>query len=136
METNETNQPIPEGTPPASMSPNMSGLNTTQESHMDLKPEKSGKGPIIGAVIIIIILIIGGLYVWKNSSLSIPDETGTVGKNEAGTAIEMLPDGSLNALESQSSADDLGSIEADVLNTDFSNLDEELGVIETELGGQ
>jgi hypothetical protein len=69
-----------------------------------MEPEKKSNGALIGLVIIIIILIIGGIYMWK------------VNKN---TAEEM--EAQNNTLSNQDSAD-LDALEQD-LNTADTSID-------------
>lgn len=85
-------------------------------------------GPAIGTIIIVIILIIGGLYLWgaklsKESAL------------EEKSAEEILntPDTQLESLEIKQSSDEIRAIEEDLNATDLNNLDAELKNIEAEL---
>ena len=37
-----------------------------------MEPEKKGSGALVGAVIIILILLVGGIYVWKQRAETVP----------------------------------------------------------------
>jgi flagellar basal body-associated protein FliL len=43
-----------------------------------MEPDKKSNGAMIGLVIIIILLLVGGIYVWQsNTKVSVPSETVT-----------------------------------------------------------
>ncbi|OGI90794.1 hypothetical protein A2911_01850 [Candidatus Nomurabacteria bacterium RIFCSPLOWO2_01_FULL_40_15] len=42
--------------------------------NMGMEPEKKSNGALMGSVIIVIILIIGGIYLWKNSTREVAPE--------------------------------------------------------------
>lgn len=79
---------------------------------------KSGFGPIAGAIIVILLLIVGGLYFWgakinnqMNNEMpyipsddSMTDDVQPVGELQSDTSAGLPP---------QSSSDDVSSIEAD-----------------------
>lgn len=79
---------------------------------------EESKGPTIGIVIIVLILLIGGIYIFTSR-----EETSSI--NEENPVAEEL----LN----QSNSTEVTDIEADALNTDLESLDTELQDIETEL---
>jgi len=66
-----------------------------------MEPEKKSNGAMVGLVIIIIILILGGLYMWKANS----------SKN-----VEL--DGTGNTTVTESDTNELGSLEADLQQAD------------------
>jgi len=90
------------------------------------KPENSSSlGPIVGAIIIVAILVLGGLYYWgadlaQNQNAPTPEE------------IMNEPDPQLQSIETQSSSDTVTSIEADLEATNLESLDQELDQIENE----
>ena len=91
-------------------------------------PQTNSTGAIIGSIIIIIILIIGGLYLWgkqiveKETQVSITPEQ-----------ILSETDPVLDSLKNQGVSDKITDIEADLNATDLNNLDKELQNINTEL---
>ncbi len=86
-------------------------------------PSDSGAGPIIGAIIVVAVLVLGGLYYW-GAYLERRDQA-------AMTAEEILsePDAVLEQLGTQGTSDELDAIEADVDATDLENLTTELDQI-------
>ena len=95
------------------------------------KPQGGSRGAMIGSIIIIIVLILGGLYVWtKRETLPAPMPSEGM---ESAEDIMNLPDNDLTALTSQSNSDELSSIEKDLNETGLQNLEVELGAIEQEL---
>jgi len=83
--------------------------------------DKDGsKGPAIGIVIIILVIVIGGLYIFTTREREdvIPENDG------------------VNELLSQDSSTELESIEADAAATDLDNLTSELDSIEGELSAE
>lgn len=91
-------------------------------------PQTKSTGAIIGSIIIIIILIIGGLYLWgkqiteKEAQSSITPEQ-----------ILSETDPALDLLKTQGISDKITDIEADLNATDLNNLDKELQNIDVEL---
>jgi len=84
----------------------------------DMKPEQKSHGALIGSLIIIIILIVGGIYLFKDKSDDLQEEpenalTEEFMENEEipGADIELSP------------SDELGDIEADLDATDNMELD-------------
>src|SRR3990167_8555289 len=69
-------------------------------------------GPIIGAIIILAVIVLGGLYFW--------DQRQERDANDAETAQV------LESINTQGSADDTSSIENDLNSTDIDSLDAEL----------
>ena len=87
-----------------------------------LSPEKEPKGPILGIVVIIILLIVGGLYIFMN-------ERGTTG-NTASTTPETTD------LGPESNSNDLGQVQAELEATNLNSLDAELKDINADLNTQ
>lgn len=78
-------------------------------------------GPLIGIVIIIIILVAGGLYLWSEQSSSLE-------------SLSPDNDGVIDELQAQGTSDKVGDIEEDLDTTNLDNLDADLEAIESELG--
>lgn len=107
---------------------NMMGNNNMNMGGNMMPPmpeEKSHFGAISGIVIIVVILALGGLYLWGkelNNQKPATSESAVV-NNE--TAV----DSSTQALEAQGTSDNISDIEADLNNTNLENLDADLGSI-------
>ena len=86
--------------------PNNMNMGTVERSN------GSSAGPIIGIIVILAIIILGGLYFWRQRV------------NEE--AYEAESEETMEAINTQSESDDASSIEADLNNTDIDNLDAEL----------
>jgi len=112
--------------------------NTMEVNYKDEKMEASVKMPVqekhtggaIGAIIIVIILAVGGLYYWGKQ---INERQVTV--NDAMTAEEIAnnPDARTEILGAQGSSDEVLDIEADLDATNLEGLDAELDAINQEL---
>lgn len=91
------------------------------------KPPQSKKpvGPIVGAVIIVLILILGGLYFWGEKL-----NNGTMSAEQ----IRNASDASVVGLQNQSSSDSVSSIEADAKATNLDGLTNEVNNISNQLG--
>ncbi len=94
--------------------------------------KKSLLGPIVGILIIVLLLILVGLYLWGNMLSREP----VVGY-DAPQIINDEPetnntDADIQALKTQSSSDEIDTIEADIESTNLENLDKELNAIEAE----
>lgn len=124
-EQNQTNQDM--NTAPNETAQSEPAVN--QESG-DIAPTEAKKslGPVVGAVIVVLVIIVGGLYFW-----------GTQLNKEQGDAeitaeeITAQADPALDALEQQGTSDEIADIEADLTATDLDGLDAELEQIENEL---
>lgn len=81
--------------------------------------QKSSHGALIGSIIIIVILIVGGIYVFNNAKEA---------KYENDMTQEQTLDDSAyqDSQSAQSNSDDVSSIEADVNATNVDSLDEGL----------
>ncbi len=90
-------------------------------------------GPAIGIIIIILVVMLGGLYFWSQKT-----EVKRMNEIENAQIQEesMRAQAELEMLQTQGSGDDLDSIEADLNNTDFSNLGSEIDNIEAESSGE
>ncbi|MEK7572568.1 MAG: hypothetical protein AAB493_01795 [Patescibacteria group bacterium] len=66
-----------------------------------MEPEKKSYGALIGSIIIIIILIIGGIYVWQSRVKDVE-----INKQLQAEAINALTSDELNKLENDINATD------------------------------
>lgn len=89
----------------------------------DIKPNKDGgTGAFVGSLIIIIVIILGGIYVFN----SIQEQIGVTKTTES-------PDTNTDETGTKlNEQDDVTSLEADLNGSDIDNLDKELESIDTE----
>jgi uncharacterized protein HemX len=97
--------------------------NTTPETNKMSPSKEGGTGAFIGSLIIIIVIILGGVYVFNliKDEVGIKQDTNTIQQDsnqETGTQLN--------------TADDIKSIEADISGSDINNLDKELDAIDAE----
>ena len=90
-------------------------------------PQEKAVGPIVGAVIIVVVLVLGGLYFWGQ-------KIAQEGAPQTADEILEAPDETLESLEQQGTSDEIPDIEADLNATNLEELDVELRDIEGELG--
>lgn len=97
-------------------------------------PHHTAIGPILAVLIIMLILIFGGLYLWGKylvqDSLPIDDPILIPQNNEPETPRANVDQEILNTV---SSSNELNAIEADLYSTQIDSLDTELQSIENEL---
>lgn len=91
-----------------------------------LSPERESKGPVIGIVVIIVLLILGGVYLWQSKSVEVPVNTGD---QTTGSTDQLTTE-----LSTQGSSTNPQDIEADVNATNLNGIDQELNQIGAELG--
>lgn len=96
----------------------MNNQNLNPEA-MITRPEP--KGPVFGIVIIIVLLIVGGIYVFLTGG----------GPKEA-----QIEDNVAEELSTQGTSTDIDAIEADVMNTDLGDLSAPLDSLEAEVTAQ
>lgn len=103
----------------------------TQEEHM------SHLGPILGVLIVVLVLILGGLYLW-GATLSEAPQSAPVAEpvpmpveNEEPETPRAEADTSI--LETVSTSDTLDALETDLENTNLDTLDSEMQAIDAEL---
>jgi hypothetical protein len=87
-------------------------------------------GAFIGTIIVIVILVLGGLYLWSTNiqpkideKLAPQTEQQTIAKETAATNV------AVEQLATQSQSDETASIESDLNATDLSNIDKDLQAI-------
>ena len=90
-------------------------------------PEKQSKGPTISAVIIVIILILGGAYLL----LSKPDVPA--GDNLESADVQNGTGTGENSLTTNPDPTDVSDLESDLETESPAFLDEDLGALESEL---
>ena len=92
------------------MPPQMPPQMPSQPQPQPQMQDKGGNsmGMIIGAIVVLIVIILGAFYFMRDTS-----------NNE-------VLDGQMDAIGTQSTADDTGSIEMDLEMTDIDNLDYDL----------
>ena len=95
------------------------------EPNANQTSENRPAGPVIGAVIIILILVVGALYFW---GAKLNKEA-----NQTPEDILSAEDQTLNQLQTQSTSTEIGDIETDLNATDLNNLDADLQNIDKEL---
>lgn len=117
---------------------NVTGQTSSPESagrEVHLTPESeeghTSRGIIIGVLIIILVIILGGLYLWGRT-LSQPEITPPPARvnNEPETP---RAETDVEILETVSSSDEISAIESDLDSTNLDSLDSELESIEAEL---
>lgn len=89
-------------------------------------------GPILGVLVLILILVLAGLYVWGGmlSKEQVEVEQRQIINNEPETP---RAEADVHILQTTSPSDELEAIEADLDGTDLDSLDAELTAIEAEL---
>lgn len=90
-------------------------------------------GPILGILVIVLILLLGGLYLW-GSMLSENENQARVERTIPNNEPE-TPRANADAqiLETMSSSDDLDAISADLDSTNLDSLDTEITQIDIEM---
>lgn len=93
-------------------------------------------GPILGVLIVVLVLILGGLYLWgsmiaKNEQRAYMERS--IPNNEPETTRANTDK---QILDTTSSSNDLDAIYADLESTNLDDLDSELGQIDVEMGAE
>ena len=55
-----------------------------------MEPEKKSNGALIGLIIIILLLVIGGIYVWQSNKDALRETEATVVTEEDSTELDSL----------------------------------------------
>lgn len=93
-------------------------------------------GPIVGVLTVILILILGGLYLWGSTLIEDGSQQSTDALTSDGSGQIAIPQPpTVESLRNVSESDELDAIERDVNATNLSGLDAELPEIEKELTG-
>ncbi|MEK7531643.1 MAG: hypothetical protein AAB545_01820 [Patescibacteria group bacterium] len=102
-------------------------------------PQKDGAGAVVGAIIVILVIVLGALYFWgkefnKQTGVTLP-VTDTI-QDEAQNAEALIlnaTDTATEALKNQGTSDAAKDIEADLKATDLNSVGD-TGNIKAELG--
>lgn len=128
--TNQAPDNVPTGEPAEVASPepqpSVSQPTPVASNETDTS-EESSMGPIIGAIIIVLILIIGGLYFWGQNLVQNED----VADDDMEELLD--EDEVTEELQEQSSSDEVDDIEADLEASSYEEIDADLANIEEEL---
>lgn len=84
---------------------------------------KTGNGPLIASIIIVLVIILGGIFSFTKRPL----------KPETAEDLMKQEDTALTQLSTQSDSTDLESIETDAANTNLDTVDSDLQQLDTEL---
>ena len=89
-------------------------------------------GPMLGALILLVVIILGGLYLWGQSLVKTdPAFQERVIINDEPETPRAIADTKI--LETLSPSDDLGAIEADLNSTNLDSIDADMTTIDAEL---
>jgi len=80
-----------------------------------MEPEQKSNGALVGLIIIIVILVLGGIYLWKTSD-----------KEGAPANTETEPASSEENTTSGANVNETSSLEGDVDSMDLESLDSEI----------
>jgi len=88
-------------------------------------------GPILGILIIVLVIIFGGLYLWGTMLTSQDNDGQTVIENNEPETPRAQTD--IEILNTMSPSDELDAIEADLANTDVESLNPDLDALDIEI---
>lgn len=112
-------------------------VSQSPEPQMQMSPEnKSSVGPLVGAGIIVLVLVLGGLYFWGESMSREAingDGTPKISNEITPESVSAAADPALQKLSVQSSSTKISDIKADLNTTDMKNIDAELQNISEQL---
>ena len=109
----------------------MEPQSASQMPQSSQMPTEKSVGPAIGIIIIIIIIVLGGLYFWGQRVNDSSDPSSLQTQDES-----ITPGADINQLQSQSSSDNVSSIEADLNATNLDSLGTEVNSIDAEVQAQ
>ena len=93
-------------------------------------------GIILGVLIVLLVLILGGLYLWGSTMstgvLETAPEVEQPAPAENNEPANTSDDAQVQALDTVSTSDEISAIEADIENTNLDELDAELDAIDAE----
>ncbi len=101
--------------------------------------EQSALPVILGVIIVLLVLVLGGLYLWGTTLGPAPlpaDESLRPTAEENNEPESNTADAQVQALETVSTSNSLEAIEADVEATNLDAIDSELGAIDAELNAE
>lgn len=99
------------------------------------KPAEHSKGALIGTIIVIILLLVVGGYIFLTRLNTTRNIGSSVQAQKEAQEILSQPDTQLENLSAQSNSDGISKIEEDVNNTDLGGIDLEIGSIDNEIKG-
>lgn len=111
-------------------------FGTTAEEANGEKP--SHLGAVLGALIVILVLLLGGLYLW-GTTLNKYEPIPTVTPTERPTPEQnnepesTKAEAEVKTMQTVSTSDEISAIEADIDSTNLDELDAELNAIDAEL---
>lgn len=112
-------------------------VSQSPEPQMQMSPEnKSSVGPLVGAGIIVLVLVLGGLYFWGESMSREAingDGVPKISNEITPESVSAAADPALQKLSVQSSSTKISDIKADLNTTDMKNIDAELQNISEQL---
>ncbi|TSC62855.1 MAG: hypothetical protein G01um101448_736 [Parcubacteria group bacterium Gr01-1014_48] len=104
-------------------------MDTNNTIQPQTPPQKQGQiGAVIGIIIIIVVLALGGLYVWGARLNKVTEPNG-----ETAEDIMNSSDPTTDNLTTQGTSDDLSAIEDDLDTTSLDQLDAEMNSINAEV---
>lgn len=106
--------------------------NTSPKTPSFSERHHGNLGLMLGALILLVVIILGGLYLW-GQSLSKNDpafQERVIPNNEPETPRAIVD---TQILETLSPSDDLGAIEADLNSTNLDSIDADMTTIDAEL---
>ena len=109
----------------------MDPQNQTPLSQPPQTASEKSVGPAVGIIIIIIIIVLGGLYFWGQRVNDTSDQTDLQVQSESVT-----PGANLEQLQTQSTSDDVSTIETDLNATNLDSLGTEVNSINAETQAQ
>lgn len=123
-------QPTAPQTPTPTPAPNMNptGMPMGEEHHSSL-------GPVVGSIVIVLIIVLGGLYLYGDKIGTKQEQLPTTETSKEITPEEISAqaDNSISTLQQQGGTDAISEIESDLSATDLNALDAELSNINSEL---
>jgi uncharacterized protein HemX len=92
-------------------------------------------GIILGILIVLLVLILGGLYLWGTTLQNIPEiqEVQRPADEENNEPESTTAEAQVQALETVSTSNEIDAIEADIESTNLDELDAELEAIDAEM---
>ena len=110
---------------------------TLGENTADALKQTSRLGVILGMLIVFLILLLGGLYLWgasmQESSIDIDYGTHRPTIEQNNEPESATADAHAQALETVSTSNEIEAIEADIESTHIQGIDQEIEVIDAEL---
>jgi len=98
--------------------------NTPNQTPIQPQTEKASAGPIVGAIIVIIVLALGALYFWGAQLNQTPDQLPLI---QDDSSANVQQDVSNEAwIPPSSNSDDAAAIEAELQATDMSGFEQNM----------